>query len=174
MFNVYFNYMSAIIHLEPAPLEIPTYEERLKVGLYHSALDWSFPGYFEPEAYPESVEAMVQNFHDQVNPEISGPDSAHVRCGGPLLITPSERHLSCDVAVIGGVAADLAAARWGNRVILTEETDWIGGPITSQAVPPDEHHWIEHHGTTRLCRDLRRRIRDYIPPELSPHPRGAS
>jgi NADPH-dependent 2,4-dienoyl-CoA reductase/sulfur reductase-like enzyme len=55
--------------------------------------------------------------------------------------------LRCDVAVIGGgtggVAAALAAARNGMRVVLTEETHWVGGQLTSQAVPPDEHAWIE-------------------------------
>jgi len=25
------------------------------------------------------------------------------------------------------------------QVILTEETGWIGGQLTAQAVPPDEH-----------------------------------
>ena len=32
--------------------------------------------------------------------------------------------------------------------LLTEETDWIGGQLTSQAVPPDEHPWIESFGCT--------------------------
>ena len=49
----------------------------------------------------------------------------------------SARELSADVVIIGGgfggVAAALAAARNGQRVILTEETDWIGGQVTSQA-----------------------------------------
>jgi NADPH-dependent 2,4-dienoyl-CoA reductase/sulfur reductase-like enzyme len=48
-----------------------------------------------------------------------------------------------DVAIIGGglgaCAAALAAARSGRRVVLTEETHWIGGQLTNQAVPPDEH-----------------------------------
>ena len=34
--------------------------------------------------------------------------------------------------------------------MLSEPTDWIGGQLTSQAVPPDEHPWIE---TPRLHRD---------------------
>jgi NADPH-dependent 2,4-dienoyl-CoA reductase/sulfur reductase-like enzyme len=37
---------------------------------------------------------------------------------------------------LGGCAAALAAARNGLSVIMTEETDWIGGQLTSQAVPP--------------------------------------
>ena len=41
------------------------------------------------------------------------------------------------------------ALRNGMRVVLTEETDWIGGQLTSQAVPPDEHPWIESFGRTR-------------------------
>jgi hypothetical protein len=70
-----------------------------------------------------------------------------------------------DVVVIGGglggCAAALAAARAGRRVILTEETDWIGGQLTQQAVPPDEHPWIESFGCTRLYRQLREGIRAY-------------
>jgi hypothetical protein len=34
-------------------------------------------------------------------------------------------------------------------------------PIGSQAVPPDEHPWIESFGCTRSYRDYRRRVRDY-------------
>ncbi len=75
------------------------------------------------------------------------------------------RELACDVAVIGGgvggCAAALAAARNGMRVILTEETDWVGGQLTSQAVPPDEHAWIESFGATRTYREYRDRVRDY-------------
>lgn len=47
------------------------------------------------------------------------------------------------------------------RVVLTEETDWIGGQLTSQGVPPDEHPWIEQFGCTALYRDYRNRIRKY-------------
>ncbi len=61
----------------------------------------------------------------------------------------------------GGVAAALAAARLGKRVILTEETDWIGGQLTSQAVPPDEHPWIETTGCTASYRRFRQGVRQY-------------
>lgn len=75
------------------------------------------------------------------------------------------RELIADLVIIGGgtggCAAALAAARNGLRVILTEETDWIGGQLTAQAVPPDENAWIETHGGTRSYQDLRQRIRDY-------------
>lgn len=62
---------------------------------------------------------------------------------------------------LGGVAAALAATDLGCRVILTEETDWLGGQLSSQAVPPDEHMWIEKSGRTESYGELRRRIRQY-------------
>src|SRR5579859_2530759 len=87
---------------------------------------------------------------------------------GSVLAAPSMalgNELSCDVAVIGagvgGCAAALAAARNGMRVILTEETDWVGGQLTSQAVPPDEHAWIESFGATRTYREYRDRVREF-------------
>ncbi len=62
---------------------------------------------------------------------------------------------------VGGCAAALAAARNGKRVVMTEETDWIGGQLTQQAVPPDEHPWIESFGGTRAYREYRTGVRDY-------------
>jgi len=53
---------------------------------------------------------------------------------------------------MGGVAAALAAADRGARVVLSEETDWLGGQLTSQAVPLDEHPWIEDFGCTARYR----------------------
>ena len=64
-------------------------------------------------------------------------------------------------ASLGGTAAALAALKFGRKVILTEETDWIGGQLTSQAVPPDEHPWIESTGCTASYRRLREGIRSY-------------
>jgi hypothetical protein len=62
---------------------------------------------------------------------------------------------------VGGCAAALAAARAGCSVLLTEETDWIGGQLTQQAVPPDEHPWIESFGCTRSYRRFRDGVRAY-------------
>ena len=86
-----------------------------------------------------------------------------------LLATPSlcarARELMCDIAVIGGgvggFGAALAALRTGRRVVLTEETRWIGGQLTAQAVPPDEHPWIEQFGCTRSYRAYRESVREY-------------
>ncbi|MBE1874133.1 FAD-dependent oxidoreductase [Myceligenerans sp. TRM 65318] len=63
-------------------------------------------------------------------------------------------------AGLGGIAAALAAAGRGARVVLTEEHPWIGGQLTSQAVPPDEHPWVERFGVTARYRALRDGIRD--------------
>ena len=102
-------------------------------------------------------------------------------CGGaivaaPVTITPaiaSTHHQkkvaherSADIVIagggMGGCAAALAALRNGLRVIMTEETDWIGGQLTQQGLScPDEHPWIESFGATQLYRDLRAGIREY-------------
>jgi len=78
-------------------------------------------------------------------------------------IAPAE--LAADLVIIGGgvggCAAALAAARQGLRVILTEETDWIGGQFTVQAVPPDENRWIETCGGTKSYQEFRTTIRNY-------------
>lgn len=76
-----------------------------------------------------------------------------------------KHELSADVVIagggLGGCAAALAALRSGLRVIMTEETDWIGGQLTQQGVPMDEHRWIEQFGATRSYRDFRTAVRDY-------------
>ncbi len=85
----------------------------------------------------------------------------------PLLTAnePRARERRADVVIlgggVGGCAAALAAARAGCSVILTEETDWIGGQLTQQAVPPDEHPWIESFGCTRSYRRFRDGVRAY-------------
>ena len=62
---------------------------------------------------------------------------------------------------LGGCAAALSALRNNVKVILTEETDWLGGQLSQQGVPPDEHQWIETHGSTQLYRNFRSQIRQY-------------
>ncbi|MFJ9249074.1 FAD-dependent oxidoreductase [Streptomyces sp. NPDC101776] len=74
-------------------------------------------------------------------------------------------NVAAEVAVIGGglgsVAAALALLQRGHRVVLTEEFPWLGGQLTSQAVPPDEHIWVEQFGVTARYRTLRENIRRY-------------
>ncbi len=78
---------------------------------------------------------------------------------------PGMREVSAEILIVGGgtggVGAALAASELGFNVILTEETDWIGGQLTSQGVPPDEHPWIEQFGCTTRYRDYRDRVRNH-------------
>lgn len=73
--------------------------------------------------------------------------------------------MKCDVLIVGGglggCAAALTAAEAGLRVVLTEPTDWLGGQVTQQGVPPDENAWIEAGGCTRSYQRYRRAVRDY-------------
>jgi hypothetical protein len=62
---------------------------------------------------------------------------------------------------LGGVAAALGALRQGRTVVMSEVFDWVGGQLTSQAVPPDEHSWVEQFGITASYRALRDGVRDY-------------
>ena len=78
---------------------------------------------------------------------------------------PGPGELIGDVVIVGGgvggVACALAAARKGLKVILTDEYEWIGGQLTSQAVPPDEYPTIETFPCTRLYGAFRAKVRDY-------------
>jgi hypothetical protein len=44
---------------------------------------------------------------------------------------------------------------------MTEECRWVGGQLTSQMVPPDEHPWIEKFGGTLAYRRYREAVRAY-------------
>src|SRR5687768_5508615 len=80
-------------------------------------------------------------------------------------MTGQARERDTDILIVGGgtggTAAALAAASLGARVLMTEETDWIGGQLTAQAVPTDDHRWIETHGCTRRYREFREGLRAY-------------
>ena len=93
-----------------------------------------------------------------------------VRAGRPLAlgadpVSSRIREIEADVVItgggLGGCAAALAALRAGRKVVMTEPTDWIGGQLTQQAVPPDEHPWIEKFGGNTSYFALRRGIREY-------------
>lgn len=77
---------------------------------------------------------------------------------------PTKR-FSADIIIagggLGGCATAIAACRNGLNVIMTEETDWIGGQVSQQGVPPDEHQWIESHGAPLSYRQFREKVRDF-------------
>jgi hypothetical protein len=68
---------------------------------------------------------------------------------------------------LGGIAATLAAARLGSRVVLVEALDWLGGQLTAQGVPFDEHPWIESgigsQSYAALRSAIRKHYRRYFP-----------
>jgi hypothetical protein len=55
----------------------------------------------------------------------------------------------------------MAATSMGMHVIMADPTDWIGGQVTSQTVPPDEHSWIERFDCTARFRAYRNGVRKY-------------
>jgi hypothetical protein len=76
-----------------------------------------------------------------------------------------QNEFDCDVCIAGGgtggVAAAMSALARGVRVVMTEPTDWVGGQLTAQAVPPDEHPYIEDFGCTLRYRQYRNSVRAY-------------
>ncbi|MCA2997903.1 MAG: FAD-dependent oxidoreductase [Rhodocyclaceae bacterium] len=72
-------------------------------------------------------------------------------------------HYDIDIAVIGaslgGVLAAWRACEAGRRVVLTNEFAWIGGQLTAQGVPPDEHRLIEFGGASESYLAFRRAMR---------------
>lgn len=105
-----------------------------------------------------------------------------MRLVAPPAVPAAPRVLECDLLVagggLGGCAAALTACRAGRMVVLSEETDWLGGQMTAQGVSAlDEHPWIEEFGGTRSYTELRSLIRRYYhehavlaprPPEAPP------
>jgi hypothetical protein len=86
-----------------------------------------------------------------------------------VAVVPVPRHapardIACEILIVGGgtggVAAALAAARRGRKVVLVEETDWLGGQMTSQGVSAlDEHEHIESFGGTASYYAFRNSVR---------------
>lgn len=76
------------------------------------------------------------------------------------------RIIKTDIAIfgggMGGCAAALAACHSGQHVVLVEETDWLGGQMTSQGVSAfDENIHIDAFSGTETYYALREGIRDY-------------
>ena len=84
-------------------------------------------------------------------------------CGGRARTRAGAQELESEVVILGGglggCAAALAVCRGGRRAVLVEPDAWIGGQLTSQAVPADENGAIETGGSTGSYRELRTRIR---------------
>jgi hypothetical protein len=79
----------------------------------------------------------------------------------------SAKKIHCDVLIVGGGIGGIACAlklREADKrlkVCLTEETDWLGGQMTSQGVSAlDENYLIETTGACRSYQQFREGIRD--------------
>ncbi|WP_162163992.1 FAD-dependent oxidoreductase [Acholeplasma hippikon] len=62
---------------------------------------------------------------------------------------------------LGGIMAAYALSKEGIKTLLVEQYHWIGGQLTSQGVPSDEHNYIEFTGATKTYRKFREDIRSY-------------
>jgi hypothetical protein len=74
--------------------------------------------------------------------------------------------IKCNVLVVGGgmggVACAIQAAEAGLSVCLTEETDWLGGQMTSQGVSAlDENYLVETSGASLRYQKFRTAIRQH-------------
>lgn len=74
---------------------------------------------------------------------------------------------------LGACAAAIAAQKMGLRTVMVRRYEWLGGQLTSQMVPLDEHPWIERFGCTASYRELRNRVRNHYRalPDLLPEHR---
>jgi FAD dependent oxidoreductase len=80
-------------------------------------------------------------------------------------MAPAASGLSTEIAIVGGglggICAALTAAKLHCKVILIEELDWLGGQLTAQGVPLDEHPWAENCVTSQTFAEFRRNIREH-------------
>lgn len=108
---------------------------------------------------------------DPLKVNIENPHSAAISFD----VTAARETIECDVLVVGGgmggVSAALSALRAADEldfsssrkplVVLTEETDWLGGQMTSQGVSAlDENHLVEICGASRSYQQFRKNIRE--------------
>jgi len=84
---------------------------------------------------------------------------------------------SFDVLVVGagsgGVSAAIQASRMGARVVLLEETDWVGGQMTGAAVSTMDWYGRAPAGTG-LYAEFIERVRDYYADPVRFPPSGKS
>src|SRR5579883_2174696 len=79
------------------------------------------------------------------------------------------KSIDCDLLIVGGstagISAALAASKWpGIKICLIEETDWLGGQMTSQGVPITDdgrNFQVETSGANRSYQLFREAIRNY-------------
>ena len=95
---------------------------------------------------------------DEIDSGVSG--DVALKMGNILQKLATHHQIAIIGGGVGGCAAALAAAQAGQQIILTEESDWIGGQLTSQAVPPDEHGWIEKFALNFQCKPIMHAVQE--------------
>ena len=80
----------------------------------------------------------------------------------------THRKIECDILIAGGSMGGVAAAMKiiqmapNTKICLTEETDWLGGQMTSQAVSAlDENQFVETSGACRSYQEMRNFFRKH-------------
>ncbi|MEO6088676.1 MAG: FAD-dependent oxidoreductase [Umezawaea sp.] len=91
----------------------------------------------------------------------SGKTSIILGNEGCSSVTQQQADLLIIGGGVGGVSAALAALRRGKSVIMTEQTHWLGGQLTAQLVPSDEHRRIETTGRNRSYAQFRDIVREH-------------
>lgn len=83
-------------------------------------------------------------------------------------LTGGARVIECDILIVGGGLGGVAAAFESTsserkmKVCLLEETDWLGGQITSQGVSAlDENKYVETSGACGTYLSIRSQIREF-------------
>ncbi len=109
---------------------------------------------------------------DPLKVNIENPESAVIS----IEVKEPTETIACDILVVGGsmggVSAAVSAASAADElnysgdgqplVVLTEETDWLGGQMTTQGVSAlDENHLVEISGASRSYQQFRKDIRDH-------------
>lgn len=72
---------------------------------------------------------------------------------------------------LGAFASALSCGRMGVSTLMVTPDQWIGGQMTSQGVPPDEHPWIDSTGATSSYRTYRQKVRSWYANNLPLHPK---
>lgn len=120
-----------------------------------------------PSSYKTRKFQLEYTVVDLQNIDISNSQSA-VKT---FTVSKRPKTIKCDILItgggMGGLAAALSACKLSNKVCLTEETDWLGGQMTSQGVSAlDENYLVETSGATKTYQQLRKSIREHYRKQL--------
>jgi len=136
-----------------------------------------------------SQQVLANETHSMKNTKsITVVDVASVSIENPLAAIKTvsdlkpKHEIDCDILIVGGGIGGMSAAlkfwelantnksnitdylhlKQMPRIVLTEETDWLGGQMTAQGVSAlDENYLVETSGASRSYQALRTSIREF-------------